>query len=80
VTDTSHLQFLEKITGVPAPNISDWRRANMSDFTRAFRFSERPADPPVIPDTSGPLTVAQYTSAQFPLPPTCAGSTRPPRG
>jgi phospholipase C len=65
---TSHLQFLEKITGVPAPNISDWRRANMGDLTKAFRFDSFDPKPPRIFDTSGPLTVAQYTSTQFQLP------------
>jgi len=65
---TSHLRFLEKVTSVAAPNISGWRRANMSDFTSAFRFRGRPADPPVLANTSGPLTLAQYT-ATLPVPP-----------
>jgi phospholipase C len=65
---TSSLRFLEKITGVPAPNISNWRRQNMSDLTHAFRFDSYDARPPRILDTSGPLQVAQYTSTQYPLP------------
>jgi phospholipase C len=65
---TSHLRFLEAVTGVSAPNISAWRRQHLSDLTSAFRFDSL-ANPPVLPDTSGPLTVAQYTSSQYPLPP-----------
>jgi phospholipase C len=64
---TSSLQFLEKITGVPAPNISNWRRDNMSDLTRAFRFDSH-AEAPKLYDTSGPLQVAQYTSTEYNLP------------
>ncbi len=64
---TSHLMFLEQVTGVPAPNISAYRRATMSNMTGAFRFLSY-SHPPVLPDTSGPLVVAQYTSSQYPLP------------
>ncbi len=74
---TSHLMFLEQVTGVPAPNISAFRRATMSNLTGAFRFSSY-AGPPVLPDTSGPLTVAQYTSAQYPLPAFPGADQTPP--
>ena len=33
---------------------------------------------PLLPDTSGPLTVAQCTSAQFPLPPLPGADQTPP--
>ena len=64
---TSSLQFLEKVTGVPAPNVTNWRRENFSDLTNAFRFNSY-AEPPKLYDTSGPLQVAQYTSTEYPLP------------
>jgi hypothetical protein len=32
----------------------------------------------LLPDTSGPLTVAQYTSSQFPLPPFPGADQTPP--
>jgi phospholipase C len=74
---TSHLRFLEQITGVEAPNISAYRRKTLSDLTGAFRFGSS-SEPPVLPDTSGPLTVAQYTSSQFPLPPFPGADQTPP--
>jgi phospholipase C len=36
---TSVLQFLEKVTGVTEPNITDWRRQAFGDLTSALRFS-----------------------------------------
>ena len=33
---TSVLRFLERLTGVPIPNISAWRRATFGDLTSAF--------------------------------------------
>jgi phospholipase C len=74
---TSHLMFLEQVTGVPAPNISAYRRQTMSNLTGAFRFSSF-AEAPVLPDTSGPLTLAQYTSSQFPLPAFPGADQTPP--
>jgi phospholipase C len=74
---TSHLQFLEAVTGVEAPNISAYRRQTLSDLTGAFRFHSH-AEPPVLPDTSGPLTVATYTSSQFPLPAFPGADQTPP--
>jgi phospholipase C len=74
---TSHLQFVEAVTGVEAPNISAYRRRTLSDLTGAFRFHSH-AEPPVLPDTSGPLTVATYTSSQFPLPAFPGADQTPP--
>jgi phospholipase C len=65
---TSVLRFLEVMTGVKETNISQWRRDNFGDLTSVFRFDDRPADPPVLPDTSGQLTYAAFTSAQLPAP------------
>src|SRR3546814_15670943 len=50
---TSILRFLEAFTGVREPNITDWRRRTFGDMTRAFRFGDRPAPPPGLPDTRG---------------------------
>jgi phospholipase C len=75
---TSHLRFLEAVTGVEAPNISAWRRQTAGDLTSAFRFSQFPSMPPVLPDTSGPLTLAQYEVGEFPLPPFPGASQTPP--
>ncbi|HEX3827993.1 MAG TPA: alkaline phosphatase family protein [Sporichthyaceae bacterium] len=33
---TSTLQFLERVTGVPVPNLTAWRRATFGDLTSAF--------------------------------------------
>ncbi|HVI99713.1 MAG TPA: alkaline phosphatase family protein [Sphingomonas sp.] len=66
---TSILRFLEAFTGVREPNITDWRRETFGDMTRAFRFGDRPAPPPGLPDTSGALHLARYAEANLPLPP-----------
>ena len=63
---TSVLRFLEAFTGVREPNISDWRRQTFGDLTSAFRFRDFRSTPPVLPDTSGPLTLARYTAANLP--------------
>src|SRR6185312_14816994 len=65
---TSVLQFLEHFTGVREPNISDWRRQTFGDLTSAFRFGHAEKKPPVLPDTSGPLILAKYSSANLPKP------------
>ena len=65
---TSVLRFLEKITGVREPNISDWRRKTFGDLTSALRFHGERISPPALPDTSGPLVMAKYTAANLPKP------------
>jgi phospholipase C len=52
---------------VPAPNVTNWRRENFGDLTRAFRFDSH-AEPPKLYDTAGPLQVAQYTSTEYAVP------------
>jgi phospholipase C len=41
---TSQLRFIERRFGVPVPNLSDWRRATVSDLTSAFDFAKPPND------------------------------------
>ncbi len=65
---TSPLQFLEKLTGVREPNISDWRRHTFGDMTSVLRFDGAKKDPPPLPDTSGPLRLAEYESTFLPKP------------
>ncbi|HET7623905.1 MAG TPA: phospholipase C, phosphocholine-specific [Verrucomicrobiae bacterium] len=74
---TSVLQFLEKFTGVREENISDWRRKTFGDLTSAFRFHDRAARPPVLPDTTGRLNRARYDAAHLPKP-TLPGSNQSP--
>ncbi len=68
IDHTSSLRLLEKITGVREPNISDWRRSTFGDLTSVFRFGDAMAKPPVLPDTSGPLTLAHNETSQLPKP------------
>jgi phospholipase C len=42
---TSTLQFLEKLTGVTVPNITQWRRDTFSDLTSALGFPATPKRP-----------------------------------
>ncbi len=65
---TSCLQFLEKLTGVREPNISDWRRKTFGDMTTALRFGDAKKEAPLLPDTSGPLRLAEYESTFLPRP------------
>jgi phospholipase C len=65
---TSSLRLLEQVTGVREPNISDWRRSTFGDYTSVFRFDDAKAAPPVLPDTSGPLTLARNETSQLPAP------------
>lgn len=65
---TSVLRFVERLTGIRAENISDWRRRTFGDLTSAFRFEDAPARPPVLPDTSGPLTLARNEVETLPPP------------
>ena len=71
---TSILRFLEVLTGVEATNISQYRRKTLGDLTSAFQFGPRNQVPPVLPDTSGPATLAAYTSTCH-----CRASRAPPR-
>jgi phospholipase C len=65
---TSVLQFLEKFTGVKEENITDWRRKTFGDLTSAFRFEAGRANPPLLPDTTGTLSLARYEATYLPQP------------
>lgn len=75
---TSVLQLLEIFTAVREPNITEWRRRTFGDLTSAFRFGHAEKKPPVLPDTSGLLSVARYGSANLPLPALPAKDQRAP--
>ncbi len=74
---TSVLQFVEKLTGVKEPNISEWRRKTFGDLTAGFRFGGQPAKPPQLPDTVNTLNRARYEAAYLP-PPTLPGAEQKP--
>jgi phospholipase C len=65
---TSVLQFLEKVTGVKEPNISDWRRQTFGDLTSAFHFTTAQS-PPQLPDTFNQLQRAQWEATTLPRTP-----------
>jgi phospholipase C len=65
---TSVLRFLEVFTGVRETNISDWRRRTFGDLTSALRLRDSQLRAPVLPDTSGILSVAKYSIANLPNP------------
>lgn len=65
---TSVLRFLEKWTGVAEPNISAWRRRTFGDLTAAFRFADRTAPAPGIPDAAADLRRAQSEVTTLPAP------------
>lgn len=61
---TSVLQFLERITKVKEPNITAWRQQTFGDLTSVFRH-DKPAHPPVMPNTGGQLNLASYEISQL---------------
>jgi phospholipase C len=63
---TSTLQFLEQLTGVRVPNLTDWRRDTFSDLTSALGFPARHA--PVLPNTKKQLAQAVEEVATLPAP------------
>ena len=65
---TSVLRLVETVTGVREANLTDWRRGTFGDLTSVFRFEGRTAAPPTMPDTSGPLSLAKYSSTSLPRP------------
>jgi len=72
---TSVLQFLEKLTGVTIPNITQWRRDTFSDLTSALGFPV--SGVPQLPDTKQTLAQAVQNIATLPLP-TLPGATQTP--
>jgi phospholipase C len=75
---TSVLQFLERLTGIAEPNISEWRRRTFGDLTSAFRFDAAKASPPQLPDTVNALTRARFEAAHLPKPALPGGDQKPP--
>ncbi len=63
---TSILQFVEKLTGVREPNITDWRRKTFGDLTAAFRFDSHDASRPKLPDAAAQLALAEEQAATLP--------------
>ena len=63
---TSTLQFLEKLTGVAVPNLTQWRRDTFSDLTSALGFPTGRA--PQLPDTKRQLAKAVSEIASLPAP------------
>jgi phospholipase C len=65
---TSVLRFLERVTGVAEPNISQWRRRVTGDLTSALRMSAPRRPAPQLPQTGARYSLAQYEAARLPLP------------
>ncbi|MCD0483137.1 phospholipase [Streptacidiphilus sp. ASG 303] len=76
---TSQLRFLERVTGVREPNISDWRRSAFGDLTSVFRFDGGLARPPRLPETAGHLLAAETAVETLPPPSFPRGAQQPPR-
>lgn len=73
---TSALRFLERVTGVREPNISDWRRRTFGDLTSAFGFDAPAPRAPRLPrDTAKELEEAEWEVAHLPKP-TLPGATQ----
>ena len=84
---TSVLRFLEKVTGVVEPNVSDWRRQTFGDLTSAFRFTTSrfttshfttSQSPPRLPGTFDQLQRAQWEATTLPRPPLPDTNQKPP--
>ncbi|MBP0456685.1 alkaline phosphatase family protein [Streptomyces montanisoli] len=77
---TSVLRFLERVTGVREPNISEWRRRTFGDLTSAFGFSGPAARPPRLPDdTAEQLAEAEHEVATLPAPTLPGADQKVPR-
>jgi phospholipase C len=74
---TSVLRFLEVLTGVHEPNISDWRRAVCGDLTSCFDFGSFDASVPALPNTVQLVAIADGQES-LPGPVAPSGSQNPP--
>ena len=72
-------RFLEAFTGVREPNVTHWRRKAFGDLTGAFRFGQRPAPPPILPETALPLHLARYAATHLPPPVIPTSDQQPPQ-
>lgn len=66
---TSVLQFVERVTGVREPNITDWRRQTFGDLISAFRFGQPVRRSPILPGTRTMLDLARRAASSLPNPP-----------
>ncbi|GHF34886.1 hypothetical protein GCM10010359_41720 [Streptomyces morookaense] len=73
---TSVLRFLERLTGVREPNISDWRRRTFGDLTSALGLPGSRSFPP-LPPTRDQLWEAEHNVATLP-PVTVPGEDQTP--
>ncbi|MET7763691.1 alkaline phosphatase family protein [Streptomyces sp. NPDC005393] len=77
---TSVLRFLERLTGVEEPNISQWRRRTFGDLTSAFGFSHAAPKPPRLPDdTAEQLEKAKKEVETLPKPTLPGKDQTPPK-
>jgi phospholipase C len=76
---TSHLRFLERLTGVAEPNVSEWRRRTFGDLTSAFRFDSDSTRFPRLPNTATLLATAEQEVADNPAPTLPGADQTPPR-
>lgn len=74
---TSVLRFLEQVTGVREPNITDWRRQTFGDLTSALGRPGGPPFPP-LPPTKGQLWQAEHEVATLPPAPIPGADQTPP--
>lgn len=76
---TSLLRFLEARFGVPVPNLSAWRRANVGDLTATLRCLARPDTAiPRLPDADA-LATASAAACKTKPPPAVPADQRMPR-
>ena len=75
---TSILRFLEVFTGVREPNITNWRRRTFGDMTATLRLSGARSKAPTLPDTTGPLQLAEYEATFLPKPALPGRDQQPP--
>jgi len=75
---TSILRFLEVFTGVRETNITDWRRRTFGDMTATLRMSGARGKAPTLPDTTGPLQLAEYEATFLPKPELPGKDQQPP--
>ena len=78
---TSVLQFLERLTGVRAANVTDWRRETFGDLTSALGFSngKRTTFPKNLPNTISEFWTAETEVATLPAATIPGADQTPPK-